>query len=240
MAQILKMDAAFDQSDRVGPQLVRILRAQIIRGMLVPGTRMSESEIASLFSVSRQPVREAFIKLAEEGLLEVRPQRGSFVPKISIKAVNDARFVREAIEADIIKLLAAEPDANLIKELRGQISEQKKAIGEPSAFIALDDMFHQTLAEAADKAHAWKLVEGLKSQLDRVRHLAIQHFPMAALVKQHSAIVAAVESGDLDAAEGAVRTHLNAIAAELPLIAAENPDHFRDPDTERNFSRKSS
>jgi len=63
-----------DQSDRVGPQLVRILRMQIIRGLLAPGTRMSESETAALFSVSRQPVREAFIKLAEEGLLEVRPQ----------------------------------------------------------------------------------------------------------------------------------------------------------------------
>lgn len=240
MVHIQDQNWEINQSERVGPQLLRILRKLIIHGDLAPGTRLSESEYAAQFSVSRQPVREAFIKLAEEGLLEVRPQRGSYVPKISVAAVNDARFVREAIEADIVKLLATEGNADLVRNLRSQISAQKKVIGDPGAFIALDDEFHRTLAEGAGKSHAWKLIEGLKAQLDRVRHLAVQHFPMAELVIQHSAIVGAIENGDPKAAEVAVRAHLNAIAKELPLIAAQHPEHFQDQHLENRLSMKSS
>ena len=240
MAHVLNQNWEFDQSERVGPQLLRILRTQIIHGDLAPGTRLSESEVATRFSVSRQPVREAFIKLAEEGLLEVRPQRGSYVPKISISAVNDARFVREAIEADIIKLLAVESDRDLVRELRNQIAAQEKVISDPSAFIDLDDLFHRTLAESAGKIHAWKLIDGLKAQLDRVRHLAVQHFSMAKLVTQHSAIVGAIEEGNPKDAEAAVRAHLNAIAKELPLIAAEHPEHFQNQTSENRISKKSS
>lgn len=235
MAQDVNQIWDLDQSERVGPQLVRFLRIQIIHGHLVPGTRLSESDLASRFSVSRQPVREAFIKLAEEGLLEVRPQRGSYVPKISISAVNDARFVREAIEADIIKLLATDVDAALVRELRSQIAAQEKVIEDPSTFIELDDEFHRTLAEGAGKAHAWKLIEGLKAQLDRVRYLAVRRFSMAKLVTQHSAIVGAIEEGNAKDAEAAVRAHLNAIAIELPLIAAEYPEHFQDPNSENRI-----
>ena len=67
----------------VRPQIYIGLRHRIIRSEIPPGTALSEAEIARRFSISRQPVREAFIKLAEEGLLEVRPQRGTFVRKIS-------------------------------------------------------------------------------------------------------------------------------------------------------------
>src|SRR5690554_5571253 len=72
-------------------------------GRPVPGTRISETELAAAYEVSRQPVREAFIKLAEEGLLAVRPQRGTFILRISIPAVLTARFIREAVEADIVR-----------------------------------------------------------------------------------------------------------------------------------------
>ena len=82
------------QGAAVSPQLHRLLRDQIIRGEIPPGARISETEIASSWSVSRQPVREAFIKLAEEGLVEVRPQRGTFVTLISVPAVMTARCLR--------------------------------------------------------------------------------------------------------------------------------------------------
>lgn len=76
----------------------RHLRGAIIRGELHPGQALSESEIAGQYSTSRQPVREGgFIKLAEERLVTIQPQRGAFVVKISVADVLDARFVREAI-----------------------------------------------------------------------------------------------------------------------------------------------
>ncbi|GIL01308.1 MAG: GntR family transcriptional regulator [Alphaproteobacteria bacterium] len=216
-----------EQRAPVGPQLYRLLRERIIHNELQPGTRISEAEIAAAFSVSRQPVREAFIKLAEEGLVEVRPQRGTFVSKISQAAVMDARFVREAIEADIVKLLAQRRDTTLATELRRQLAEQRKAATtDPDRFILLDEMFHRTLAEAAGKARAWAVVEGLKAQMDRVRYLSLIRFPMSKLLGQHEAIASTITEGDAAGAERAMRGHLREILNDLPAIAGENPELF--------------
>ncbi|MCB1332728.1 MAG: GntR family transcriptional regulator [Roseivivax sp.] len=226
---IIAHDAAarLDPTGAVAPQLYRLLREAIIQGEMEPGTRISESEIATRYAVSRQPVREAFIKLAEDGLLEVRPQRGTFVCKISVDSVMDARFVREAIEADIVKALAADPDAALVRDLMAQIEEQRVVAGRDSvAFIRLDERFHRTLAEGAGRSHAWRVVEGQKVQMDRVRHLATRRFPMAALVEQHGAIVHAIGRGDIAGAEQAMRLHLRAILTDLPEVVRDLPNFF--------------
>ncbi|PHR91447.1 MAG: GntR family transcriptional regulator [Blastopirellula sp.] len=218
-----------EQAAPIGPQIFKIMRERIIRNDLEPGSRISESEIAADFSVSRQPVREVFIKLAEEGLLEVRPQRGTFVRKISISAVMDARFVREAIEADIVKLLAKNKDAVLAIELRKQLAKQRKvAARDPVHFMELDEKFHWMLAEAAGKAYAWNVVESVKSQMDRVRHLNLstQKFSTKNLIEQHTTIVEAISAGDEAGAETAMRGHLREILNDLPAIAEANPEFF--------------
>ncbi len=222
-----KPAVSLDPRSAVGPQLYRLLRERIIRNDLEPGARISESDIAADYAVSRQPVREAFIKLAEDGLVEIRPQRGTFVCKISIPAVMDARFVREAIEADIVKVLAANPDDALERELRSQLDEQQRVAGRDSVrFIALDERFHRSLAEAAGKSHAWNVLENVKVQMDRVRHLATKRFPMEALVEQHRAIVDAIAAGDVRAAESAMRNHLRTILTDLPEVARDRPEFF--------------
>lgn len=221
-----------DLSSAAAPQLYRLLRQRIIRCELQPGARISESEVAMSYGVSRQPAREAFIKLADEGLVEIRPQRGTFVRKISVDAVMNARFVREAIEADIVKLLAATPDSALVTDLRLQIKEQRRAAKTDSVrFIELDEAFHNTLALAADKSHAWSVVETNKAQMDRVRHLATQKFPMLTLTDQHEQIVDTIERGNVAAAEAAIRTHLQAILKDLPEVASDWPTYFEGGET---------
>ncbi len=91
------------ETDAVRQRLFQVLRQSIIQMVLAPGQALSEKEIAETFMVSRQPVREAFIRLSEAGLVEVRPQRGTYVVKISQRAVLEARFVREAVEVAIVK-----------------------------------------------------------------------------------------------------------------------------------------
>lgn len=221
-----KVNEALDLGIAAAPQIYKILRQRIIRGEIEPGTRISEAEIALGFNVSRQPAREAFIKLADEALLEVRPQRGTFVRKIVVSAVMDARFVREAIEADIVKLLAREPSDVLITDLRAQLKEQLKATRDPVRFIELDEYFHRSLAQAAGKVHAWTVVEATKAQMDRVRHLALQHFPMEALTDQHTAIVDTIARGDVVAAEASIRAHLQAILVDLPEVSRAWPSYF--------------
>lgn len=227
MHDVMRRGWTLDQGAPLAPQLYRILRQRIISADLTPGSRISEAEIAATYALSRQPVREAFIKLAEDGLLEVRPQRGTYVRKISTAAVKDVRFVREAIEADIVALLADNPDTALVRELESQLREQKEvAESEASRFIVLDERFHRTLAEAAGKAYAWKVIEQVKVQMDRVRYLSALQFPMRDLVAQHSDIVRAIARGDPGAASAAMRVHLRKILADLPAVAAARPDFF--------------
>ena len=96
----LRIDA---RAGSIAEQVFRTLRSSIVTMRLTPATALSEQDIAGRLKVSRQPVREAFIKLSEIGLVRVLPQRGTFVVKISAKAVTDARFVREAVECAIAR-----------------------------------------------------------------------------------------------------------------------------------------
>ena len=96
-------DTRRNEPASISGQVHRQLRNAIIRGEIIPGVTLSESEIARQYKTSRQPVREAFIKLAEERLVSIQPQRGTFVVKISVADVLDARFVREAIEVAVVQ-----------------------------------------------------------------------------------------------------------------------------------------
>lgn len=208
-------------------QLYASLRAAIIDNVLNPGMRISEAEVALQYGTSRQPVREAFITLANEGLLEIRPQRGTYVAKISLPAVMDARFVREAVEADMVKLLAHAPDLALITDLRGQVERQQDLIGGSARdFMEADEIFHRTLAEGAGKSKAWHIVVEMKAQMDRVRFLSSMHFPVDRLITQHRDVVEAIAAADPIRAERAMRGHLQGILTDLPVIKQEKPEYF--------------
>lgn len=227
-----------DPRRSVGQQLVQILRDRIIENKLPAGERLSEADLSLQFGVSRQPVREAFIKLAEEGLVQVRPQRGTFVCKISLRAVEDARFIREAIEGDLVRILAATPDPALVTELRQQLASQNRlsqsgqAQSDRHEFMRLDDLFHRTLAEAAGRQHLWQIMDGVKSQMDRVRYLTTQTLDIKRLVAQHTAIVDAIEAQDPAQAEAATRLHLRTILQDLIVHQARTPQIFEGSYTE--------
>ncbi|WP_323005655.1 GntR family transcriptional regulator [Pseudorhodobacter sp.] len=207
------------------PQAADALRSAILTGTLPPGTKVSEQEIANIIGTSRQPVREAFLRLAGEGLLDIRPQRGTFVSKITAAEVLNARFVREAVEADLIRLACKNAAPPALDGLRDLLAAQAAA-KDSAGFMALDEAFHRAIAQIAGKAGAWDHLQRLKSQMDRVRFLQLQDFPISALIAQHKAMVDAMAAQDPDAAETHLRAHLRLIEADLPGIQAAHPDYF--------------
>lgn len=207
------------------PQAANALRQAILTGLLPPGTKVSEQEIADTIGTSRQPVREAFLRLSAEGLLDIRPQRGTYVSKITAAEVLDARFVREAVEADLIRLACQKADAAAIAGLRDLLAAQSAAT-DAASFMALDEAFHRAIAQIADKARAWDHLQRLKSQMDRVRFLQLQDFPIPTLIAQHKAMVDAIATQNPDMAERELRAHLRLIEADLPAIQAAHPDYF--------------
>ncbi len=207
------------------------LRQAIIQLQLQPGHLLSEAEVAKQLGVSRQPVREAFIKLGEVGLVEVRPQRGTFVLLISRRDVENARFIREAIEVAVVCKAAAEAGPEAIARIRTALERQEAAErrGDTVEFLRQDEVFHHGIARSVDCDHAWRLLENLKAQMDRVRYLSMPlATPISTLIAQHSAIVSAIESRDPDTAADAMREHLREILKSLPKIAKAHPDLFVD------------
>jgi len=204
------------------------LRDLILRGALAPGARLSETEIGNRIGVSRQPVREAFIRLAADGLAEVRPQRGTYISRISISAVLSARLIREAVESDLIRMVAENPEPDLIPRLDAEIEHQRRAIARDNAeeFVKLDDRFHHMLAVAAGQDAVWSVLEGLKSQMNRLRYITARTFDAQKLLDQHAGIVDGLRRNDPDAAEQAMRLHLRELLNDMPEISASRADLF--------------
>ncbi|MEG4644932.1 GntR family transcriptional regulator [Paracoccus sp. P2] len=211
-------------------QLHARLRQRIIRGELPPGTRLSEQEIADQCALSRQPVREAFIRLAGEGLLEVRPQRGTFVTRIDMEWVLCTRFIRESVEADIVRLAAACARQAQHEALFDQIARQE-AEADPAALAQLDEEFHATLAAIAGKARVWNHLQQMKMHLDRARHLLTAMTPKDIMLSQHRAVTEAIAARDPDRAEAAIRQHLRRVLLDLPGVLRLSPDYFTRTDT---------
>ena len=218
-------------SEPVNQQVYRTLRRALITCQVLPGILLSEKEISAQFNVSRQPVREAFIKLAEAGLVKILPQRGTFVTKISVKKVIDGQFIREAVECAIIKRAAQEiSDADLLlleQNLKEQIDANKHK--DIRYFLEKDDEFHQILMNVVDCPMAWETVENIKAMMDRVRYLTLEDVsPPEDLVKQHEKIVIALKKHDPEMAAFALHEHLTTILKTIKIVSQQHNEWFVD------------
>jgi DNA-binding GntR family transcriptional regulator len=225
------MRVSLRATEAIAPQLVTALRQGIAEMQLRPGEALSEKDIAARFGVSRQPVREAFIKLSEAGLVEIRPSRGTFVMKISVRELANARFVREAIECDIARNAGRLARPEHVDTLRELLDQQGLAAArnDYSRFNDHDEAFHRAIADIIDCDYAWRIVESARVQTDRVRFLSLPAAsPMPLLMRQHEAIVERIAANDAEGAESAMRRHLREILVALPQIAATHPDLFAD------------
>ncbi len=216
-----------EQSDNnVRQRLFEVLRQSIIRMTLAPGRALSEKEIADTFSVSRQPVREAFIRLAEAGLVEIRPQRGTYV--VPIRGGRRASFAVEVAVA----CSAAEQGLNseVLDELYELIERQKRCIesDDHDRFYLLDEAFHRTLSLGAGHDSAWQVTQEVKAQLDRVRYLSLpETTPLPKLIEQHAGILDAVAQKDVKATRGMMQAHMREILNSLPDLVERFPDMFK-------------
>ena len=232
------MDARFDHpvidgsSVRAIPASARIqaaLRERILTMQVLPGAPLSEKEIVEAYGVSRTPVREALLKLAEERLVDIYPQYGTFVSRIRFDALRDAMVIREALERVTVREAALRATRTDVAELRTLIDRQRASdrAGDLSQFHAGDENFHQAIATVARHPNLWRVVRQEKAQVDRCRMLTL---PMPGrprqVIAQHVAIVDAIAGGDPDAAERAMSAHLADVLPSIDQVRDAHPDYF--------------
>ncbi len=225
----LAPEEIYNRNTSMASHVFDTLRNAIITLKLVPGNSLSEAEIARQLGVSRQPVREAFIRLSKIGMLKIIPQKGTFVVKISEQDVENARFIREAIEVAVVRRCCDSATADQIRKISRYIEDQKTAAAksDQEQFLALDDAFHQTIAQSAGCLYSWHVVEDLKAQMDRVRFLSLpKATPLKKIIGQHQKIAKAISDRDTDAAEKAMKIHLGELLESLPKLANQYEEMF--------------
>ncbi|HET9074017.1 MAG TPA: GntR family transcriptional regulator [Solirubrobacteraceae bacterium] len=212
-------------------QVYEVLRASIETVEFPPGLRLSENDLAERFGVSRTPVREALLGLRDDRLVEIVPQLGTFVARITHSALEDAQFIRTSLECAAVGDAAADASDDDIAALRAIVARQAQTrdSADLAHFYVLDDEFHASLCTIGGRAVAWSISQRASGHLNRVRRLSLPvHDYIAEMVSQHTAVVDAVAAHDPVAAHARLRDHLGAVLVGLGEIAQEHPDYFEE------------
>ena len=204
------------------------LRSQIVTLRMAPGETVSEKDLGQHFGVSRTPIREALLRLADHGLVVIAPQHATKVARIDPDAVRQAQFLRENLEAAVARQLAKAPLTDLALP-RALITEHRRILKTQEYFasVPVDDRFHQSLFDLAGMGPVWSVIHARKAHLDRIRALQVpEPGKLARVVEEHEAILDAIAAQDAERAEALMRLHLINVLDALVRLQQARADLF--------------
>ena len=206
----------------------RTIRDNIISLGLKPGEMVSEQEIAKQMGISRTPVREALIELSKSRLVEIIPQRGSFISKIDYGIIEEVRFLRLTVEIAICELACGyrtEEDINKLEELVS-LQEFYYERGVADKLLDFDNKFHNLLYEIGNKNLVRKIVQDTTVHFDRVRRLSYTTVKDTKIIKDHKELIIAVKNQDKELAKQVMTKHLLRYKLDEELIRKEYPHYL--------------
>jgi DNA-binding GntR family transcriptional regulator len=214
---------------RARGRVYAILRDAIVSAEFEPGQRLSETELAERLGVSRTPIREALVRLRDDRLVEIVPQLGTYVSRISRQAIDDAQFVREALEGAAVRVAATRARPEDVAALDAIIARQRDAFrdSDVARFYFFDDELHRSLCDLSGHGVAWSLSQRASGHLNRIRRLSMT-LPayIDEMIEEHAVVVDAVRRGEPEEAEVALREHLKMVVSAVPDIERSHPDYF--------------
>lgn len=211
----------------------RFLRAKIMNFTLVPGAALSEQEIANLLNVSRTPVREAFIQLAREELLDIMPQKGTYVSLIDLSSVEESKFLRETLESAVIELACQTFPPDALFELQSSIALQELCLQEENfeRFYELDEAMHKIIFVGCKKGRIWAMMQQLHSHYNRVRRMNVfdRHY-LPPVLEQHKELVRAIREQNVELGTRTIKLHLNKVRIDIPDLLRDFGQYFKETD----------
>ena len=216
-----------------GQHVFEYLKQAIIRGGIVPGSRLVESRIADSIGVSRTPVREALHKLGSQGFLKKLPAGGFTVLGLTSQDIDETFGIRSVLESYAARLAAENHTPEGLAGLEKKIQEYQNCLelGQAAELEKINTRFHELLYTLSNSPRLIKMINDLKAQIHRFRHIILSRENMARQSNQdHRRMVAAIRAHDADGVEKLVREHiLRGKAAVLEQLAtgdAENEKEF--------------
>ncbi len=206
---------------------LRALRENIISLDLAPGCKVSENELASQLGLSRTPVREALIELANYGIVEIFPQNGVFISKINDDRIEESRFMRLALELQAVREACDRATPEFLREMEETVGIQKMYLESRNVkmLLKMDDHFHSLAFALGGKMLTYALMRQMAVHFDRVRHLSLEMVENLRIIDDHKTIIKAIREGDRDRAGEAMAEHLSRYKTDR-LIIKEKYGHL--------------
>ncbi len=224
-------DFTIDRRKSMVDQTHTLLQNAIISSKLPPGQVLKERELCDILSISRTPIREALLRLQEDGLVEIFPQAGTYVSRISIEAVHESQFIRVALEMATVGYAARHGTPEWQTKTRRLIEKYKQALEweDFDELFDLDEQFHRSIAEFRFRDRLWKMTNSAKAHMDRVRRLSLPYRDRRlAIAEEHTAVLDAIITREEAQAVEAMRRHLNTVFRDLERVRTEHGEYFVD------------
>ena len=217
-----------------GPGIIEDLRARILSLDLAPGAALSRADLSARYGISSTPLRDALLRLQDEGLVQIHPQARTSVSRIDLDLARQTHFLRSAVEVDIAARLATEQPAGLADEL-WQLIDMQAAEAEQdrlTAFARLDQAFHDALFRHAGLEQVQRIIRRESVHIDRLRALHLMQPEKARqILSDHRQIAQAIAQEDPVAAGQAMRQHLSQSILFGKQLTAQDPQYFSNSQT---------
>ncbi len=229
------------EKNSIQEAVYQILRDGIMGLTLEPGTGISTQEMATRLNVSRTPVREAFIRLQREGLVNMLPQRETIVSKIDVQHAQQESFLRTSLEFAIVEDAVTNISAYALEKLKKNLDKQNECyhMNRVDQFVKIDNQFHEIIFNTANHAFAWEVITGNTGHFDRLRVFYTEkHGIMSNVIEEHWAILKALEEKDSEKLRKSFERHfvssntkmekqlLTTLAKEYPQYFSDGPEDF--------------
>lgn len=202
------------------------LRSRIIANELPDGAKLTEDSLAKELGVSRTPVREAFNRLAQEGLVTVFPGRGAFVATLSFSDMVQLLEIRETLEGMAARLATNRLTKTNLEKLRRrmEVALEKSVGNDYTGYLDVDRQFHESLISASGNQHLSQLMKSLRDRIQMLRHRSVI-LPGRAhkSFQEHLQIIDALAARDPDLAEERIRIHIRNVKSDLTIAMADSP-----------------
>lgn len=206
------------------------LHEDIVSLTILPGAKISEAEIARRFGVSRQPVRDAFRRLHNLDLIEIRPQRATVVRRFSMEEIENTRFTRLAIELEVMSRACQIWEQAHQDVLVQNLAAQSAALtaGKAAQFHELDYAFHEIICRSASLPRAFETINMCKRKVDRLCVLALSSDENASeIYKDHLAIAEALGRRSTADCRALIRKHTRRLEPTIARIHQVHSDYFQ-------------
>ena len=203
-------------------EIADAIRGQILRGELEPGTAVRQDELASLFHVSRVPVREALRSLAAEGLMWWQPHQGFRVARLEPTEAREILEIRAVLEVRALEWAFPNLDTKAL-EAAGDAIRRSEATDSVDEWSRMNSVFHSAILGACRRPHLLTLIQQLNNRVDRYIRLLVQRTQYRIQAeREHRAILATIEASNLPVASLLLQQHIEDTANTLDRFLARH------------------